>query len=147
MTGDLSNQIYVAIYKYESLYWKGWIALLSVGSNRPGHHELPFTGPRVSLPPATAGTVLCKPASPDRLTGRPCFCCGCKISSHTRFTSSRKFSRLLPGWCCSSFATMVFQNFLPPLIFIIFITSMRSGEVIVSSNSYCEIEAAWLPVK
>lgn len=68
MTGDLSNQIYVAIFKYESLYWKGWIALLSVGSNRPGHHELPFTGPRVSLPPALAGTVLCNPASQDGLT-------------------------------------------------------------------------------
>lgn len=147
MTGDLSNQIYVAIFKYESLYWKGWIALLSVGSNRPGHHELPFTGPRVSLPPALAGTVLCKPASQDGLTGRPCLCCGCKIPSHTRLTSPRKFSRLLPGRCYSSFATVVFQSFLPPLIFIIFITSVRSGKVIVSSNYYCEIKAARLPIK
>lgn len=78
---------------------------------------------------------------------QPCLCCGCKISSHTRLTSPRKFSRLLPGRCCSSFATVVFQSFWPPLIFIIFITSVRSGKVIVSSNYYCEIKAAWLPIK
>lgn len=138
--GDMSNQKYIAIYKSERLIEKDSLLWVLAATEEV---TMSFS--------AWFPTYLCLHpwlASPprrhqNRFIGRPCFCCGCK-HSHTRSTSSRKFSRFLSGWC-SSFSGV--SGLFPPSYFYYFYHFDEIGEVILSSNYYFEIKPASLPIR